>query len=115
MKAIWNIFFSYILILFLVLFSNGASAQIEAIHFNAGFNSSNDVVWFSKLKECDKQTLLIEEDNNQTKYEIAIVPTIVVFDDGEEVKRFQADISFKMVATKKEIQEYIDELIISKF
>jgi len=44
MKAIWNIFFSYILILFLVLFSNGASAQIEAIHFNAGFNSSNDVV-----------------------------------------------------------------------
>jgi len=38
-----------------------------------------------------------------------------VFDDGEEVKRFQADISFKMVATKKEIQEYIDELIISKF
>ena len=50
-----------------------------------------------------------------SKYEIAIVPTIVVFDDGEEVKRFQADISFKMVATRKEVQEYIDELIISKF
>jgi hypothetical protein len=38
-----------------------------------------------------------------------------VFDEGEEVKRFQADLSFKMVATRKEIQEYIDELIISKF
>ncbi|MDB4435825.1 hypothetical protein N9152_00890, partial [bacterium] len=75
----------------------------------------NDVVWFSKLKECDRQTLLIEQNDNQTKYAIAIVPTIVVFDDGEEVKRFQADISFKMVATRKEVQEYIDELIISKF
>jgi len=40
---------------------------------------------------------------------------IIVFDDGEESKRFQADLSFKMAATRKEIQEYIDELIISKF
>jgi len=38
-----------------------------------------------------------------------------VFDDGEEVKRFQADISFKMVATREDVQEYIEELIISKF
>ena len=51
----------------------------------------------------------------QKKYSIAVVPTIIIFDDGEEVKRFQADLSFKMVSTKKEIQEYIDELIISKF
>ncbi len=51
----------------------------------------------------------------QKKYAIAIVPTIVVFDDGEEVKRYQADLSFKMAATREEIQEYIDELIMSKF
>ena len=101
-----------IFILFTYQFSFG---QIEIKHFNAGFNSANDVVWFSKLKECDRQTLLIEQNDNQTKYKIAVVPTIIVFDDGEEVKRFQADISFKMVATRKEIQEYIDELIISKF
>jgi len=51
----------------------------------------------------------------QKKYAIAIVPTIIVFDEGEEVKRFQADLSFKIAATREEIQEYIDELIISKF
>ena len=49
------------------------------------------------------------------KYSIAVVPTIIIFDEGEEVKRFQADLSFKMVATRKEVQDYIDELIISKF
>ena len=103
------------LLLFFLLISTSAFSQITVIHFNAEWNEQNDVVWFSKLKECDRQTLLIEQNDNQTKYAIAIVPTIVVFDDGEEVKRFQADISFKMVATREEVQEYIDELIISKF
>ena len=114
-KAQRNLFTIYLLVLLLLLSCSKAFSQIEIIHFNAGFNSANNVAWFEKLKECDKQSLLIEEDNNQLEYQIAVVPTIVVFDDGEEVKRFQADISFKMVATRKEIQEYIDELIISKF
>ena len=43
------------------------------------------------------------------------MPTIIIFDDGEEVARFQADLSFKMLATRKEIQEFIDELLMSKF
>jgi len=98
-----------------ILISTTCFCQITAVHLNADWNSANDVVWFSKLKECGRQTLLIEQNDNQTKYKIAVVPTIIVFDDGEEVKRFQADLSFKMVSTKKEIQEYIDELIISKF
>ena len=73
------------------------SAQITAIHFNADWNKQNSVEWFNKLGDCDKQSFLVE------------------YDDGEEVKRYQADLSFTMQATKKEIQNYIDELIISKF
>ena len=91
------------------------SAQITAIQFNADWNKQNNVEWFDKLGDCDKQSLFIENDDNQKKYNIAIVPTIIIFDDGEEVKRFQADLSFTMQATRKEIQGYIDELIISKF
>ena len=41
----------------------------------ADFNSDNNVVWFLKLKEYDRQTLLIEQNDKQTKYEIAIVLT----------------------------------------
>lgn len=104
------------LITFIIIFiSSSCAAQIKAVHFNADWNKDNDVEWFTKLNDCDKQSLLIEEKDNQSKYQIAVVPTIIIFDDGEEVKRFQADISFSMVATKKEIQNYIDELIISKF
>ena len=100
-------------ILFLIYVT--AYCQIEAVHFNAGWNDANDVEWFSKIKDCDTKSLLIEDNDNQSEYKIAIVPTIIIFDDGEEVKRFQADLSFKMAATKEEVKEYIEELIISKF
>ena len=86
-----------------------------AVHFNADWNSANNVEWFNKLSDVDKSNKDISSGDTQKKYSIAVVPTIIIFDDGEEVKRFQADLSFKMVSTKKEIQEYIDELIISKF
>ena len=99
----------------LLLFCTTAYCQIEAVHFNAGWNEANDVEWFYKIKDCDTKSLLIEDNDNQSEYKIAIVPTIIIFDDGEEVKRFQADLSFKMVATKEEVKEYIEELIISKF
>ena len=49
------------------------------------------------------------------KQEFVIVPTVVVFKDGEEVKRFQADISFSMKATRKDMQGVIDELLMSDF
>jgi len=89
--------------------------QIKVIHFNASWNSANDVEWFDKISDAGKKSLSIDDADIQKKYAIAIVPTIIVFDEGEEVKRFQADLSFKMQATRDEIQEYIDELIMSKF
>ena len=90
-------------------------SQVTAVHFNADWNSANGVEWFNKLSDVDKSNKDISNNDNQTKYSIAVVPTIIIFDDGEEVKRFQADLSFKMVATKEEVKEYIEELIISKF
>ena len=105
----------YALIMILVFTAATAFSQVKVIHFNAGWNEANDVEWFDKLSDAGKKSLSIDDAEIQKEYAIAIVPTIIVFDEGEEVKRFQADLSFKMVATRKEIQEYIDELIISKF
>ena len=105
----------YALIMIIVFTAATAFSQVKVIHFNAGWNEANDVEWFDKLSDAGKKSLSIDDADIQKKYAIAIVPTIIVFDDGEEVKRYQADLSFKMVATREEIQEYIDELIISKF
>ena len=111
----WKYFGTYLLVLFFLGVSHIASCQVTAIHFNAGFNALNDVEWFHKLADCKTESKTIDGNDNQKKYEIAVVPTIIIFDEGEEVKRFQADLSFQMVATKKNVQDYIDELIMSKF
>ena len=107
--------FLYALLIIIPFTISVAFSQVKVIHFNAGWNEANDVEWFHKLSDAGKKSLNIDDQEIQKKYAIAIVPTIIVFDEGEEVKRFQADLSFKMVATREEIQEYIDELIISKF
>ena len=111
----WRLLLVYLLVLVLAVLTYPANAQVKAIHFNADWNSSNSVKWFDELSDVEKKNMDIGEGDCQKKYQIAVVPTIIIFDDGEEVKRFQADLSFKMVATRKEIQEYIDELIMSKF
>ena len=51
----------------------------------------------------------------QKEYKIAVIPTIVIFKDGDEVARFQADLSFKMVATREEVQEEINDQLMSDF
>ena len=104
------------LLLILMLFSEAAFAQLEAIHFNAGWNEANNVPWFMDL-DCKTKGLtdIAKNPDEAKKHKIAVVPTIIILKDGEEALRFQADLSFKMVATKEEVVEAIDELLMSDF
>ena len=113
----WKLFSGYLLILLLMLVSNGAFAQIKVTQFNAGWNSANDVGWVQELEDCKtiSYTDIAKDTEAQSKYKIAVVPTIIIFKDGEEVARFQADLSFKMVATKEEVQEEINDQLMSDF
>jgi len=115
MKIEWRVFLTCVLFFFLLLWSGICSAQITAIHINAGWNTDNDVEWFSKLSDCKQKTLLADKDDNQKKYKLAVVPTIILFKDGEEVARFQADLSFKMVVKREDVQDEIDDQLMSDF
>lgn len=100
----------------LLLLSSTAWGQIVVTHFNADWNSPNKVSYIGKLTDCDIVYVDIAvAPILQAKHEIVVVPTVVIFKDGEEVKRFQADISFSMKATREDMQEIIDELIMSDF
>ena len=105
-----------ILTILLTAFGLSASSQIVVTHFNAEWNDPNKVSYIGKLTDCDIVYVDIAKSPKiQEKHNIVIVPTVVIFKDGEEVKRFQADISFSMKATRKEMQSVIDELIMSDF
>tara|TARA_R110002020_G_scaffold415692_1_gene624990 strand:- start:112 stop:432 length:321 start_codon:yes stop_codon:yes gene_type:complete len=103
-------------LLFLMFLCNNVFAQITATHFNAGWNEANNVAWFMDL-DCKTKGLtdIARNADEAKKHKIAVVPTIIIFKDGEEALRFQADLSFKMVATKEEVMEAIDELLMSDF
>jgi len=104
------------IILMLLAFSFSANAQIVVTEFNAEWNAANKVEWIDKLSDCDITKVdITKEANLQQKHKVVIVPTIIVFKDGEEIKRYQADLSFKMLATRKEIQNFINEQIMSDF
>tara|TARA_Y100001938_G_C7953236_1_gene360365 strand:- start:498 stop:821 length:324 start_codon:yes stop_codon:yes gene_type:complete len=104
------------LIITFLLFVGISNAQIEVIQYNAEWNSANSVEWVEELTDCEVDYVdIMEKPKQQEKNNIAVVPTIIIFDEGEEIKRYQADISFTMKATREEIQEFIDEQIANKF
>ena len=89
---------------------------ICVVQFNAKFNAANEVTWLDDLTDCSTTTVDIMADPSLPQdYKIVVVPTILVLEDGEEVARFQANIMMTMEATREEVQESIDEIIMSKF
>ena len=106
----------YILLMILIFTASQAFGQITAYQYNAEWNSANKVEWMNELTDCKVGYIDIAVDKeSQKKLQIVVVPTIIIFKDGEEVKRFQADISFSMKATREEVQEVIDEQLMSDF
>ncbi len=112
-----------LIILLFILISAVACAQapckgggICVVQYNAGFNEANKVPWVGKLNECTTKFIDIQKDTKAAgKYKIVVVPTIVIYNDGEEVHRFQANIMMTMEATQKEVQGKIDEIIMDAF
>ena len=114
--VVWKIFGFFILIIFFLLLAGSTTAQVTVTHYNAGWNSTNDVEWLKKLEDCNITKVdIVKKPKQQKKHKIVVVPTIIIFKDGEEVKRFQADISFTMKATRKELQDIINEQLMSDF
>ena len=116
LDPIWSIFSAYLLLIFFILLAGSLSAQVVVTEFTADWNKKNEVEWLTNLKNCKISKVdIVKYPKAQKKHGIVIVPTIIIFNNGEEIKRFQADLSFKMVATRKEVQEEIDNLMKSKF
>ena len=113
----WKIFGIYLLVLILVCVCGKASGQISVAQFNAEWNGSNAVPWVMDLADC--QTIsyvdIAANPKLQVKHKIAAIPTIIIFKDNIEVARFQADLSFKIMATREEVQEEIDNILMSDF
>jgi len=115
---IYKIFLSYLLLIFFILLAGSLSGQTKfceqeicVVEFNADWNKNNSVPWLDSLENCGVIRVFIDANKitqqQQKDYGIKVVPTIIVF-NGEEIKRFQACLRFKMGATREEVQSFVD-------
>ncbi len=92
------------------------TSGVCVVEFNANFNQQNAVPWIEELNDCETGRVDIAASPDlQQKHKIVVVPTIVVFNEGEEITRFQANIMMTMEATEDEVQEAVDEIILNDF
>ena len=89
--------------------------QVSVIHFNSEWNADNNFD-ISVLKDCNIDSgVICHNPELQEKHKIKSVPTVIVFDEEQEIVRFEANILMQLEATKKEIQEEIKKIYLAKF
>tara|TARA_R110001583_G_C5573277_1_gene402259 strand:- start:689 stop:1081 length:393 start_codon:yes stop_codon:yes gene_type:complete len=97
-------------------FKNTIAKDIVAVEFWAEWNAANEFKDLIKLKDCEVYRVDISSNmDTQIKYNVSAIPTVIVFENGTEQARFNANIMFKLEADKKTIQHSVDTLILNKF
>ena len=104
-----------LLIPFLSFSQNIPGEGLVVVEFNVPFSNSK-CEYLNKLSDCETSKIDISKNAKiGPKHKIVVVPTLVIFKDGEEVARFQANIMMQLEATKDEVQEKIDEILMEDF
>ena len=119
----WKIFGVYTLILFFLILCGSANAQtytcgegnICVVEFNASWNEKNNVDWLHDLDDVKTKRILIDKGDWQKDFSIVVTPTIIIFVEGKEKKRYQANIMMEMEAKQEDVQDKIDEIIMEDF
>ena len=97
-------------------FDNSIAKDIVAVEFWVEWNKTNEFSEFIELNDCEKYRVDIElYPELQKKYNVTCIPTVIIFESGEEKERFKANIMFELDATQKDVQESIDKLMLAKF
>ena len=99
-------------------FERATGRNLVVVEFYATWNEANKVAILDTWDTFDAKVYRLNIDlypKIQSKNEVVILPTIIFYDDGEEVKRLQGDMTFTLKVTIKELDEIIEEILGSKF
>ena len=99
-------------------FEKATNRGLVAVEFWATWNEANKVTILDEWDNFDAKVYRLNIDlypKVQADNEVVILPTIIIFDDGKEVKRLQGDMSFSLEVTTKQLDKIVDEILMSKF
>ena len=92
------------------------NAQIEIVQFSAEFLKDNEIS-LKSFKSYETKTLYMSKESAMfKKLDIKYIPTLVLFNNEEEVFRVESGITLKLPENSIElIENQIEEIIESKF
>ena len=90
--------------------------DVFVIEFWAEWNKKNQCNFLKDLKQCNtNRVCIISNEKLKERFEVDVLPTIILIHKGQEVCRFNGNLLFQLTTKKSEIQTKIDSIIISKF
>ena len=99
-------------------FEKATTRGLVVVEFYATWNEVNKVTAIDEWDSFDAKVYRLNIDTYpkiQADNSVVILPTIIFYDDGEEVHRLQGDMSFTLKTTIKELDEIVEEILSSKF
>jgi hypothetical protein len=101
-----------IIAFFLTFASSAQTESISIVQYTAEFAEQ---VSLDNYEDYNVETLFMSKEPKRFK-DIKYLPTIVLYNDGEEELRIESGISLKLPENWKEIlDEHIDELLSQRF
>ena len=97
-------------------FKNKIAKDVVVIEFWAEWNQMNQFNELNKLKGCNVYRIdIMSYMDVQMNYNVTAIPTVIIFDNGVEKERFNANVMFKLDADKKTVQPSDDTITLNKF
>ena len=99
-------------------FKKATNRGLVVVEFWATWNEANKVSVIDEWDSFDAKVYRLNIDlypKIQADNNVVILPTIIFYDDGEEVKRLQGDMTFTLKTTTDELDEIVEEILGSKF
>ena len=97
-------------------FNKTIAKNVVVVEFWVEWNQSNQFSELVELNDCEKYRVDIGRfPGLQKEHNVTCIPTVIIFESGEEKDRFKANIMFQLDANKKQVQESIDEIMLAKF
>ena len=99
-------------------FKKATNRGLVVVEFWATWNEANKVSVIDEWDSFDAKVYRLNIDlypKIQADNNVVILPTIIFYDDGEEVKRLQGDMTFTLKTRKDELDELVEEILGSKY
>ncbi len=97
-------------------FNSKISKGIVVVEYWAEWNNANKFKELKDLKDCTVYRACIAKCSDAaSEYGIKAIPTVIIYDNGEEIKRFSPNIMLQLEASGKDVQSAIDEIVLNKF